>query len=647
MMKTSIVTRILGAGMILAIAALAVDQGLPSLGSSRSLVPPAGAQSPPLDNFQCYLAGTTAGTPRFVPLSHLGTVDTFGSWQFAVTKPTDLCNPADVEGNDPGAPSHTEHLESYQIKRVAGTNKFPKTLNQIVVDRFGTLSLDLLKPERLLVPSAKSLLGFPAPPASPVTDHFTCYKARTSPGLAKFTPLMATVVTDQFGVLSVNVMKPRRLCVATDENGEEPGAELHGDHLLCYQVKLQSTFAPIKVYTANQFGTETLDVRKPFDLCVSALLNPTGPTPTPTFTSATTQTPTPTSTAATATATPTTAVTPTPTFTAANGATPTRTPTPTRTATPTTTHTPTPAPTGTPISKTCTIGGGTTASAISLQVKNAPIIGNVRVQGALTGSQTLEFSGQDANGVRQVRVPFGSIVFDPIVITPPIGQPVRICVSNAGVDGTGKVDCNGGETNYDYQARVDHDTTNPPGTTGGFPQDPECDDTRTDPGGAVDDACLESSVSTCNPNHPHLGKCNSPTEFVESNTFPSGGLRLIEPLTLRLVSDVGVDGIQCTNDDTYSAPATLNAFLTTGTARATIYDTNGISNNLMDHLTAGSPATSYCSNCITQVTGATRTCNQLTGSQGTKDMKLVGALPVIDIDTSVGDAGITIEVTCQ
>ena len=148
-------------------------------------------------------------------------------------------------------------------------------------------------------------------------------------------------------------------------------------------------------------------------------------------------------------------------------------------------------------------------------------------------------------------------------------------------------------------------------------------------------------MSTCNPNNIHPGLCNSPTEFVESNTFGNGALRLQESLTLRIVSDVGPDNIQCTSDDTYSNPATLRTFLTTGTARATIYDTNGMPNNLMDHVTTG------CPTCITQVTGAPRTCTNINGSAGVKNMKLVGALPVIDIDPQVGDAAVNIEITCQ
>lgn len=631
-MKTGVVTRILATGILLSAGVFALDRGVPFIATPSSFVSEAGAQSPPpLDDFQCYQAKTASGTPKFVPIPYLVTSDQFGEWRFSIAKSAELCAPANVEGSDPTAPSHTEHLETYQIKRVPGTGKFPKTLNQTVVDAWSTLTVDLLKPERLMVPTNKSLSSPPTAPGSPVTDYFTCYKARTSKGTPKFAPRLASVVGDQFGSLSLNVLKLKKVCVATNKNNEEPGAELHGEHLVCYQVKLQTSFTPVRAYTANDFGGETLDVKKPFELCVAAQMNPSQPTPTPTLTIVPTQTVTPTSTAPTPT--PTLSATPTPTFTVANP------PTATRTATPTPTRTPTPSVTATPISRVCTIGG--TASKISLQIKNAPFIGNIRVSGALSGSQTLQFYPQDGNGVRQVAVPAASILFDPIVITPPIGDPVRICVSDAGVDAAGKVDCNGGEPNRDMQVRADHDTTQPPGSLGGLPQDPECDDTRTDPSGSVSNACLESSVSTCNSNSPHPGLCNSPTEYVESGTFGNGDMRIAELLTLRLVSDVGMDGIQCTNDDTYSPPATLRAFLTTGTARATIYDTNGMPNNLLDHVTTG------CTNCITQVTGAPRSCSNITGSGGLKTLKLVGALPVIDIDASVGDAAVNMEIECQ
>jgi hypothetical protein len=632
MKQTGVVTRILGATLILAAGVLAFDRGVPFLVTPSTFVSEAGAQvPPPLDHFQCYQSKTASGTAHFIAIPYLTTADQFGEWRFVVAKPTDLCAPANVEGSDPSAPSHTEHLESYQIKRVPGTGKFAKTLNQTVVDRYGSLRVDLLKPERLMVPSNKSLVSAPTAPGSPATDHFTCYKLRISPGTPKFLARLASVVGDQFGSLSVNIVKPRKLCVATNKENEEPGAELHGEHLICYQVKLQSSFTPVRAYTANQFGNETLDVKKPVELCIAAQLNPANATPTATQTPNVTPTVTPTSTAPTAT--PTISATPTPTFTVANP------PTATRTATPTPTRTPTPTVTASPLSRTCNIGGGLDVSQIALQLKTGS--GNLRIRGAVTGSQTLQFTSPDANGVRQVTVPANSIQFDPIVITVFPGFEVMVCVDDAGVDGSGKIDCNGGEPNPDYQSRVDHNTNNPPGSNGGLPQDPQCDDTRTDPSGAISSACLESSVGTCNPNNLHPGMCNSPTEFVESGTFASGSMRLQENLTLRIVSDKGPDGIQCTGDDTYSNPATMRAFLTTGTARATIYDANGTDNNLLDHFGSG------CATCQTQVVGAPRSCTNINGSAGVKNLKLVGALPIVDIDPSVGDAAVNIEITCQ
>src|SRR6185369_13004606 len=102
----------------------------------------------------------------------------------------------------------------------------------------------------------------------------------------------------------VQVKKPSRLCVPVNKNNEEPGAETHADHLLCYQVKQTSfprfvTVSPL--FVNDQFGPETLDARKPKELCVPALRNPVAPTVTPTPTVTATATPG----GATFTATPT------------------------------------------------------------------------------------------------------------------------------------------------------------------------------------------------------------------------------------------------------------------------------------------------------------------------------------------------------
>ena len=496
-------------------------------------------------------------------------------------------------------------------------------------------------------------------------------------------------MNDQFGPSNVILKKLTKLCLATDKLNENPGAEDHNQHLLCYQAKLtpgSPKFVKVSpVYLHNQFGPETLDATRPLELCVPSFLNAV-PTPTPTATAtanptitatptatatatptlSATPTPTITSTApptATATPTPTLSATPTatvtplvtatPTLTATPSrtptVTPTRTPTVTRTATPTVTitititptktKTPTPTPTLTPIDRACAIGGGT-ASQVGFQVKNIPILGNLRITSNITGSQTLRFAQQAGDGTRSVTVPASSIHFDPIVLTPPIGSSIKVCVFPTGQDGVGLTDCDGGTANIDYQVRRDHNTNNPPGSNGGLPQDPQCDDTRLEPDGVTTStACLENAVGGCSTFHP--GACNSPFEYVQSGTFASGSMRITEYLELRLVNDNGPDGVQCTADDNYGSSTDIRAYLTTGTARGTVYDTNNSDNNLLDQTGSG------CSNCITQTSGALKSCNSMITGSGLNGLKLAGALVALDVDSTAGDAAITLTATCQ
>ena len=647
----------------------------------------------PLDHFECYKAAATSNTPKFLSIPGLPVVDGFGAATVSVLKPVRICNPVSLDGADPSAPSHTEHIESYKIKRDGTTPKFVKVLAQQIQDEFGSLTVDIIKPTTLMVPSAKSLISAPTPPVNPDTDHFTCYKLRISRHTAKFVPVLAVVADDQFGTLSVDVTKPTMLCAPTDKANEEPGAESHPQHLTCYKAKARSLFTRVTpVYTGNQFGQETLDAIKPFEVCFPSLLNPStiptatatitptqsatpmapptptsGDTPTATTSATATDTPiatltttpadtpteTPTATVPTVTATPTPIATQTATRTATvtptRTATPTRTttPLPTRTATPTRTRTPTPTPTVTtsptptvtPIARSCDIGGAD--SLVALQFKDVSFVGDLHATGALSGQQTFNFLPQDPDGTRAVVVPSSSISFNPVVIAIPFSDPVRICVTPTGPDGAGLIDCDGGEPNLNITTRQDHSTNNAPGGNGGLPQDPTCDDTRTAPDGSISNTCLESGVSTCSANALHPGTCNSPIEYVESGTFASGHVRVAEYLTIRQVSNVGGDGIQCTNDDTYGPPANLRVFFTTGTARTTIFDANNSADSLLDQ---GGPG---CS-CTTQVTGAPRQCSNITGANGNVlNLKLVSAVPVLDLDGTAGDAAVTIEARCQ
>ena len=139
-----------------------------------------------------------------------------------------------------------------------------------MVNEFGTMLVDVLRPDLLLVPSAKSLTAPPPALARPAVDHFKCYKVRG--GRIR---LPGVEVTDKFGTLTVNVKKPIRLCVAADSgNGIlDPSA-----HLLCYQVRTASQSprfeGPGPIFVDNQFGPDTFAVTRPTELCVPSASNP-------------------------------------------------------------------------------------------------------------------------------------------------------------------------------------------------------------------------------------------------------------------------------------------------------------------------------------------------------------------------------------
>jgi hypothetical protein len=117
------------------------------------------------------------------------------------------------------------------------------------------------------VPSVKSLSG-PTPVPTPgafVTDHFQCYKIAISKNTPKFVPVLGVSLGDQFGTMTVDVKKPAFLCNPVDKNGEDPTAPNHSDHLLCYKAKQVDAVKFVKlvgVFVNNQFGSETLDVKK-------------------------------------------------------------------------------------------------------------------------------------------------------------------------------------------------------------------------------------------------------------------------------------------------------------------------------------------------------------------------------------------------
>jgi hypothetical protein len=239
-----------------------------------------------VDDFQCYKGKVTRNTPPFVPVLGTKIVDHFtligsppGHLFVDSKKMLSLCAPADVDGQDPTAPTHPEHEVGYRMRISPQTAKFTKVLNQQVSNaEFGSVTVDVLKPAELRLVSSKSLVSSPAAPVAPTNDHYSCYKVRTSRNTPKFVPVNGVTIVDQFGSSVMTVVKPTLLCAPANVDDQQPGAESHAGLLLCYKLKRPSTTprftALTPVYVNNQWGPLTTDVKRPDQLCVLTQIVP-------------------------------------------------------------------------------------------------------------------------------------------------------------------------------------------------------------------------------------------------------------------------------------------------------------------------------------------------------------------------------------
>ncbi len=210
---------------------------------------------------------------RFPRGLRLSLVDRFSPTEerlFDLRRPLNLCNPAAVEGaalNDPDT-----HLRSFRINLTKGicaataprhagegcraeedcggttqvTNlceaqaKPPKQSRLKIVnalhDAQHPLTVDTIKIDRLLVPSAKSLTQPVGQPGLNNVDRYACSRVRVTPKTAKFPKGLRLSAVDQFGQpKTYDVKRPTRLCTPVDLNGQ--GMKDPTQDLLCYRVR--------------------------------------------------------------------------------------------------------------------------------------------------------------------------------------------------------------------------------------------------------------------------------------------------------------------------------------------------------------------------------------------------------------------------
>jgi hypothetical protein len=228
-------------------------------GSSESSIPPVLEVSvenlaPPQGQpFSCYKARTSRGAPKPPLIPALRLEDAFEDKLFDAKKPTSLCVPAETWHAGTLSPvlDASTHLESYRIRQSASLpqDKFdrndPKHQSIRVFDQFGAITVDLVKPEHLLVPSAicdpKAELC--PPDASQLdlaligSDHFKCYRVRITRRAAAFSKRLRTSGVDRFQERVYKLKSPKSLCAPANKDGGDPLAASDPLHLMCYSAK--------------------------------------------------------------------------------------------------------------------------------------------------------------------------------------------------------------------------------------------------------------------------------------------------------------------------------------------------------------------------------------------------------------------------
>ena len=214
------------------------------------LLPPGGVA---IDPFQCYEIHRPV-------MNQTATLDdAIGASTVVIQRAKRICAPADLNGADPTAPSKPGHLTYYTIDQLS---PFSTVKHVDVTNQFGTVTVNLSRPDRLLVPTSKSVTAPPAPLASP-GNHFKCYRLTGVQARAD-----GLEVTDQFGSISIDIKRPLHLCLAADKN-DEGIPDQTTNAMLCYQVRgVRPSTAPDLVYTNNQFGPDQFPFYGPRDLCV-------------------------------------------------------------------------------------------------------------------------------------------------------------------------------------------------------------------------------------------------------------------------------------------------------------------------------------------------------------------------------------------
>lgn len=242
------------------------------------LAGPAAAQlAPSIDPFLCYRAKPSRGTVHFAGLGGLGLGDRFQTAPLDLTKARTLCTPADVD--DAGTLDDATQLTGYQVRTPDGVAEHVPQSRLRVTNQLGTLTVDTLRAERLLVPANADPDVDPLAPER--DDHdldgYTCYAVRTTRGTPRLARDLSVTVGDQFtdDARTYDVRRARQLCVPTEIAQQDIRHPTEG--LMCYRVRRARTSArpnpPHRLNLRDGFGPQIVDPVREDLLCLPSVID--------------------------------------------------------------------------------------------------------------------------------------------------------------------------------------------------------------------------------------------------------------------------------------------------------------------------------------------------------------------------------------
>ncbi len=243
----------------------------------------AGAQEGPFDlpddHFLCYRGSTARGDLALPTGLQVTLSDAFDTdRRYDVATPRGICNPTDKNGE--GIVDPITRLTPYRITPVEGVPPHVPVTDIRVFNQFGSIVVDTVKEDRILLPAAMDAAGGPvvAPDgAAHDVDPFTCYTVRLAKGSPRVPRGLQIALEDQFqSPRRFDVKRPRLLCTPVDKNGD--GIKKPDGRLLCYRARPAAGeprhATRTGVSTADEFVIHKIDTRTEELLCVPSLTDP-------------------------------------------------------------------------------------------------------------------------------------------------------------------------------------------------------------------------------------------------------------------------------------------------------------------------------------------------------------------------------------